>query len=129
MNENVEVTPVSAADAMLLRRATGIPILVTRKYLLDASPVFRARLLTAARKKVENPHSAHRFLSDPIEDDPAFQKIFSAVGERVEELLKDRPKRLGLCHLHWTTRKRILAEEYGIEWFTPQQLHPGCIFD
>lgn len=51
------------------------------------------------------------------------------VNRKVEEILKDEPRWLGFCHLYWSTKKRILKEEYGIDWLTPAECNPGVIYD
>lgn len=32
-------------------------------------------------------------------------------------------------HTYWKHKKRILKEDYGIEWGSPAQLNPGANFD
>ena len=36
---------------------------------------------------------------------------------------------IGFCHTVWTCKKQILMEDYGIDWKTPEELNPGCLFD
>ena len=36
---------------------------------------------------------------------------------------------LGRCHLFWAVKKRILHDEYGIDWKTPAERYPTIIFD
>ena len=56
-------------------------------------------------------------------------KIEEEVNNRVEEILKDVPKLLGYCHTFWETKKRVLKEDYGIEWLTPAECFPDVRFD
>ena len=51
------------------------------------------------------------------------------VEKKVEKILKDQPRGLGFCHIYWRTKKRVLSEDYGIEWLTPQECNPGVMFD
>ena len=55
--------------------------------------------------------------------------VENEVNRKVEEILKDEPRWLGFCHLYWSTKKRILKEEYGIDWLTPAECNPGVIYD
>lgn len=55
--------------------------------------------------------------------------IENEVDAKVEEILKDHPRMLGFCHLFWGTKKRVLNEEYGIDWLTPAECHPNIRFD
>ncbi|MGW8158419.1 MAG: hypothetical protein ACWGKN_07835 [Desulfoprunum sp.] len=36
---------------------------------------------------------------------------------------------MGFCHTFWTVRKRILREEYNIEWQSPAERNLGIIYD
>ena len=36
---------------------------------------------------------------------------------------------LGYCHSYWAEKKRILKEDYGIDWKTPGELNPEVLFD
>ena len=55
--------------------------------------------------------------------------IEKEVDAKVEEILKDEPRKFGFCHLFWGTKKRLLKEEYGIDWLTPAECHPDYRFD
>lgn len=35
----------------------------------------------------------------------------------------------GRCHTFWAVKKRILHDEYGIDWLTPAERYPTVIFD
>lgn len=49
----------------------------------------------------------------------------------MDELLKDHPRRgeMGFCHVAWPVKKRLLAEKYGIDWQSPEEMNPQVIFD
>ena len=51
------------------------------------------------------------------------------VDAKVEEILKDKPRILGFCHLFWGTKKKLLKEEYGIYWLTPAECNPDVMYD
>ena len=55
--------------------------------------------------------------------------IEDEVDNRVEEILKDVQKMSGYCHMFWETKKRLLKEEYGIDWLTPAECNPDIMFD
>lgn len=56
-------------------------------------------------------------------------KVEKEVEEKLNEIFKDHPKRLGFCHTYWIAKKYILKEDYGIEWLTPEECHPHIKFD
>lgn len=51
------------------------------------------------------------------------------VNQKVDEILKNEPRLLGSCHSYWSTKKRILKEEYGIDWLTPAECNPEIRYD
>lgn len=36
---------------------------------------------------------------------------------------------LGFCHFYWSTKKAILKNKYGIEWFSPAEENPNVFYD
>ena len=36
---------------------------------------------------------------------------------------------LGYCHAFWAAKKKILREEYGIDWESPAEEYPAIFFD
>lgn len=51
------------------------------------------------------------------------------VNRKVRALIGKPDGRLGYGALFDMHKKRILMEEYGIEWLTLQERHPGVSFD
>lgn len=56
-------------------------------------------------------------------------KIEKEVNEKVDTLLFDEPRGLGFCHMFWGTKRKLLKEEYGIEWLTPAECNPDVMCD
>lgn len=56
-------------------------------------------------------------------------EIEDDVTKKVDEILKNEKRQLGFCHIYWSTKKRILLEDYGIEWITPSESNPDIMFD
>ncbi len=56
------------------------------------------------------------------------EEIEKEVDEKVKAILGEDGG-MGFCHLVWAEKKRILWEEYGIDWKTPAERYPGIIFD
>ena len=36
---------------------------------------------------------------------------------------------LGFCHIFWGLKKRILHDKYHIDWKTPPEENPNCMYD
>jgi len=68
---------------------------------------------------------------DPIEDDPNYQAVISAIDAEVNENLKHHPMRggFGFVHIYWQEKKRVLHDKYGIEWRSPAEMNPHILFD
>ena len=110
---------------MQLHRATGISILRCREMIRDAATSeIAARILAAVEKQLPTTH-----LYDPIEDDPQHASAFAEADKLEDAELADVPRERGYCHRVWTTRKRILREQFGIEWLSPREMNPGTAFD
>lgn len=77
---------------------------------------------------IEAPSRCHLYY-DPIEDCPEFQKIAPIVARELEKELGSQKKMMGICHRAWAIKKRILKEQYGIDWRSAEDLNPGCHFD
>lgn len=115
---------VPAEVVMELRRRTGLGVLDAKHILEEAaSSAFSERRMTAYLTQ------GGTLLHDPIQEDPALRSMFENVEEMVDDELKDEERRLGFCYLYWHTKKRILKEEFGIEWFTPGEMNPHVFFD
>ena len=50
------------------------------------------------------------------------------VDRKVRALI-GKPGEIGYCRVFWEHKKRILLDEYGLNWSTPAELHPGVSFD
>ena len=66
---------------------------------------------------------------DPIEDTPEYLAI---KNELEAKLAIKANKYLGIrggCHLYWVYKKRILKEDYDIDWKSPAELNPHTMYD
>jgi hypothetical protein len=84
---------------MRLRQATGTGVSDSRLFLLNKSPELVDRIVRAHETQSE------RTLHDPIEDDPEFSHAIAEADREVDNLVKDEPMQLGLCHLTGTTKR------------------------
>lgn len=55
--------------------------------------------------------------------------IEDELEKRIDEILKDRHRGLGFCHIYWATKKKILLEDYGIVWYSPAECNPNVMYD
>ncbi len=128
---------ISAETVMKLSEVTGLAVMEAKRFLEEASPLFYSRFLEAV-------YSSRQagLLQDPIRRDRTLRSAFAAAeqeaGEEVrkeeEEFYRTAPETI---HFMWRRSyplsfdrilKRILKENYDIEWFTIAEMNPGCCF-
>jgi hypothetical protein len=112
-----------AQQIMRLRRATGMGVLESRMFLIGKAPELVDRIIRARETQ------SARLLHDPIEDEPQFRDAVRQADDAVNSMLKDEPKRMSLCHLHWNYKKNYLKRHFGILWYSPAEMNPSVIFD
>lgn len=104
-----------------LRRRTGLPVLECRRMLESAT--------LAEYKRIGGDYGYH-YRVDPAEDDPHLATVMLRATLEVDaELAGENRNYMGFCYLYWGTKKRILREQYGVDWCTPAELNPQTMFD
>lgn len=68
---------------------------------------------------------------DPVEDDPGYAEVFKTIDDEVKGLLADHPQRggEGFVNIFWETKKRLLKQNYNIDWRSPGEMNPHVLFD
>lgn len=66
---------------------------------------------------------------DPIERDPKIAPLIDEADRITQNELANEKRRMGFCHVYWQTKKRILNEQFGVDWQTPAEMNPGVMFD
>ena len=67
---------------------------------------------------------------DPVEYTDEYLKIELELERLIRKQIGENEKeRFGFCHLYWGTKKKILKEQFGIEWQSPAELNPDINFD
>lgn len=68
-------------------------------------------------------------LTDPVEKTNEFLEVRYDVEARVDEILnRELNEDLPFCIRYWNTKKRVLKEEFSLDWKTPQEMNPGIRF-
>lgn len=75
----------------------------------------------------EIPQTGH-LKSDPVEWTAEWEDVIDEVDKKVEAELGNY-RGMGYCFGFWSTRTRILLEDYEIEWRSPSAMNTGMIFD
>jgi hypothetical protein len=66
---------------------------------------------------------------DPIEDDPKLGPIIRKAEKQAESELTAFKGESGFCHMLWSRQQKILKEQYGIDWKSPQDMTQGINSD
>ena len=72
--------------------------------------------------------SKKNFNIDPVEYSDEYLKIELELKRLIRAEIGEGGYR-GFCHKYWHTKKRILKNQFGIEWKSPIDLNPKIIFD
>ncbi len=105
--------------------ATGCPISRSKEVLSEMTPALRERVFRAIKLR-----GGPGLLVDPIEQDPlTATKIRQAEAEAARIADQSGITGKGRCHFVWTSQAQILAERYGIQWFSPRHMNPDVSFD
>ena len=67
--------------------------------------------------------------TDPIEKTEAYCAIEPELEKKIEDALKGVKRGHGYCFEYWRTKRKILKEDYGMEWDSPKVLNPHIRFD
>lgn len=118
-----------ADTTMAVHRATGLPVMKAKAFIMTKSPELVRRILEGHRVQLITQPGG---LSDPIEDDPVVgwtvRQVLEQTGLEIEAAhAHDRPR--GLCYLIWRTAQERLLREHAIVWYSPEQMNPATIFD
>lgn len=81
-----------------------------------------------AKRTNKQKHPKGRFLYDPISDDPTFSWAIKEAEDRATEEVGP-PFVMGTCHMIWNRKKKILKEEFDIDWYSPAEMNPRVRFD
>jgi hypothetical protein len=71
-----------------------------------------------------------RFIADLVEKSPAYLKVVKLVDEEANKTVESfgQTRKMGACHLFWSSKKEILKKKYGIDWRSPAELN-DIMFD
>lgn len=116
---------MTANDIRDYHDATGCPLGRAQELLSAMLPDLRERVLLAVRQR-----SGGKLLVDPIETDLVLaRKVREAADEASRAVNLAGHQGRGRSHVVWAMQKKILAERYGIVWFSPREMNPEVTFD
>jgi len=69
-----------------------------------------------------------RLKHDPFEDTKEYKAILSELDKKIVAKIGENSG-MGYCFKYWNAKKKILKEDYGIEWDSPNVLNPHVRFD
>lgn len=66
---------------------------------------------------------------DPVEFTHRWEEVYYDVEDELERLFADHRRHMGFCFRYWSAKKKLLKDEYGIEWRSPSEMNPRVMFD
>ena len=68
-------------------------------------------------------------LRDPLEDMPEFSAAFKDANEIAKKKADEYKQQIGLIHVFWDEKQRVLKENYQIDWKSPAELNTHICYD
>jgi hypothetical protein len=106
--------------ALILLGLAGQPIVDVADTQRD--PVYRETEVRLSRPLLDG----ERF--DPQEFDPASKEKFAIADRKAERAVGDVERDSKFIQRFWAAKKRVLRDQFGIEWKTPAELNPGIAY-
>ena len=94
---------------------------------IDERKVEFFELIDTIREEIKE--RINRCPATTVDIEARINAIESELEAKIVERLKDECYGIGFCHFYWGVKKQILHEDYGIDWKSPQELHPFARFD
>lgn len=86
---------------------------------IQPDPIFRETTVRHSRPK--DPQERY----DPQEYDPALQSVFAEADAITERLVGNVARDEYFGSTFWATKKRLLSQEYDIDWRSPAEINPS----
>lgn len=67
--------------------------------------------------------------TDPVEWSKEYEDIIDEAEKKIELMLADHPWGMGSCHAYWHAKRKVLSEDYNIEWNSPAAMNRHVMFD
>lgn len=103
----------------------GAEVLCRRleRKLIDPDPVYRETEVRQSRPRVNGE------VFDPQESDPALKDRFALADRKAERVVGNVQRNAKFIVHFWEAKKRILKDQFGIQWKTPAELNPSIKYD
>jgi hypothetical protein len=94
-----------------------------KRKLIQPDPVYRETEVRQSRPRLNGE------VFDPQESDPALKAKFALVDRKAERIVGNVPRDSKFILHFWEAKKRILKDQFGIQWKTPAELNPHITYD
>ncbi|MEM7791764.1 MAG: hypothetical protein AAF546_10210 [Verrucomicrobiota bacterium] len=93
-------------------------------------PVGReTKVITEGNKTTWSWEAPQKELRDPLEDYPEFSLAFKDANKIADKKAEEYGRQLGQIHVFWSEKKRVLRQNYQIDWKTPAELNTHICYD
>jgi hypothetical protein len=94
-----------------------------KKKLIQPDPVYHETEVRQSRPRVNGE------VFDPQESDPALKDKFALADRKAERVVGNVERNSKFVWHFWEAKKRILKDQFGIQWKTPADLNPIMKYD
>jgi hypothetical protein len=94
-----------------------------KKKLIQPDPVYRETEVRQSRPRLNGE------VFDPQESNPVLKDKFGLVDRKAERVVGNVPRDSKFILHFWEAKKRILKDQFGIQWKTPVELNPAIKYD
>ncbi|MBS0578516.1 MAG: hypothetical protein JSR36_04555 [Proteobacteria bacterium] len=91
--------------------------------VIQPDPVYRETEVRQSRPRLNGE------VFDPQESDPALRKKFALADRKAERVVGNVQRESNFILHFWDAKKRILRDQFGIQWKTPAELNPRIKYD
>lgn len=90
---------------------------------------FEHNIACADAGKYEDIIPISRLKHDPLEWTSQWEEVIDMADEMTYSEMGSYSRRMGFCHLFWSTRRHILYTRFQLEWRSPAAMNPKVLFD
>jgi hypothetical protein len=94
-----------------------------KEKLIQPDPVYRETEVRQSRPRLNGE------VFDPQETDPVLKDKFALVDRKAERVVGNVPRDSKFILHFWEAKKRILKDQFGIQWKTPAELNSSIRYD
>lgn len=126
LDETISLSDARKIEKLALNscpRGAGALCNRIKEKLIQPDPIYRETEVRQSRPRLNGE------VFDPQEADPMLKDKFALVDRKAERLVGNVPRDSMFIFHFWEAKKRILKDQFGIQWRTPAELNSNIRYD